>query len=338
MAILCHGSLTLENLDQHSRLVVLSSGESLGLLRWDHSVAPNQLGQNTTNSLDTKSERSDVEQKKVSSLLASFSRENTTLNSSTIRHSLIRVDALVRLLAVEVVLKELLNLGNTGRAADQDKLVNLILLQRRILENLLNRAKGLLEEIHAKLLELRTSNGLRQVRSIEERLDLNALLMSVRQSTLGTLNLTAKLLHSLLVFGGVLVRLLLEQFKDIIDNTTIEILSTQMSVTVGGDNLKNTVVDSEKRHIESATTKIENQDVFLATLVVQTVRNRSGSGFVNNTENVETGDSACILGSLTLGIIEISRHCNNGILDLASEEGLGNLLHLVQNHGRNLFR
>ena len=47
-----------------------------------------------------------------------------TLDSGTIGNGLIGVDGLVELLAVEVILEELLDLGDTGGAADQNDLVD----------------------------------------------------------------------------------------------------------------------------------------------------------------------------------------------------------------------
>ena len=53
---------------------------------------------------------------------------NLTLDSGTVGDGLIRVDGLVELLAVEVVLEKLLDLGDTGGATDQDDLVNTLKL------------------------------------------------------------------------------------------------------------------------------------------------------------------------------------------------------------------
>ena len=53
---------------------------------------------------------------------------NHTLDSGTIGDGLIGVDGLVELLAVEVVLEELLDLGDTGGTTDQDDLVNTLKL------------------------------------------------------------------------------------------------------------------------------------------------------------------------------------------------------------------
>ena len=48
-----------------------------------------------------------------------------------------------------------------------------------------------------------------------------------------------------------------------------------MSVTVGGHHLKDTVINGEKRDIESATTQVKHQDVLLSISLVQTVGNSS---------------------------------------------------------------
>ena len=52
---------------------------------------------------------------------------------------------------------------------------------------------------------------------------------------------------------------------------------TQMSISIGGDHLKHAVIDGEKGHIKGSTSKIKDQDVLLAFLLVQTVGNGSGS-------------------------------------------------------------
>ena len=69
----------------------------------------------------TKGQRADIDEKNT--LASLFTRENTTLDSGTVGNSLIGVDSLGRLLAVEVILEELLNLGNSGRSTNKDDLL-----------------------------------------------------------------------------------------------------------------------------------------------------------------------------------------------------------------------
>ena len=108
----------------------------------------------------------------------------------------------------------------------------------------------------------------------------------------------------------------------------IKIFTTKMSVTSSGNDLENTVINGKKRHIEGTTSQIEDNNILFSLLLVHTVSNSGSSGLIDDTENIQTGDESSILGGLTLGIIEISRDCDNGMLDLTTKVSLGNLLHL----------
>ncbi len=87
----------------------------------NNSVTGNELGHDSTSGLDTKSEGVDVNEDDITKGL--ITGKDTTLDSGTIGHSLIRVNALRRFL-VEVLLKELLNLGDTSGTADKDNLTS----------------------------------------------------------------------------------------------------------------------------------------------------------------------------------------------------------------------
>lgn len=98
-----------------------NDGAHLGLASRDNSVAGNQLGKDTTGGLNAEGKSGNIDKDDI--LSAFLSRENTTLDSSTIRNSLIGVNALRRLLATKEFLEELLDLGYTRRAADEYDLV-----------------------------------------------------------------------------------------------------------------------------------------------------------------------------------------------------------------------
>jgi hypothetical protein len=93
----------------------------LGLASRDNSVAGNQLGKDTTGCLNAEGKRGNIDQDDI--LSAFLSRENTTLDSSTISNSLIGVNALRRLFAAKEFLEKLLDLGYTRGAADEYDLV-----------------------------------------------------------------------------------------------------------------------------------------------------------------------------------------------------------------------
>lgn len=112
---------------------------------------------------------------------------------------------------------------------------------------------------------------------------------------------------------------------------------TEMSVTVGGLDFENTLLDFQNRNIEGTTTQVENSDNTVV-LLLQTVGESSSSRLVDNTEDVKTSDLASILGCLTLGVVEVCRNSNNGILDGLAEIVLGSLLHLSENKTADLRR
>ena len=181
-------TLTLEDLDQDTRLVVREGRENLGLLGGNGGVARNELGHHATSGLDTHGEGSDIEkQDLVGRLGAGVTRENGSLDGGTVGNSLIGVDGAVGLLTVEVVGDELLDTGNTGGTTDEDDLVDLALVDLGVGEDAVDRLDCGAEKILAQLLETGTGDGGVEVDTLEERVDLNGGLCGRREGTLGTL-------------------------------------------------------------------------------------------------------------------------------------------------------
>ena len=336
VVVLSHGALTLENLDEDDGLVIGSGGEDLGLLGGDSGTTLDEVGHDTTGGLDTKGKRVDIHEDDV--LSAGVTGENTTLNGSTVSNSLIGVDVLASLLS-EILLEHLLNLRDTSGTTNKDDVINVALLHLGVLQNLLNRLESLLEEVVVQLLELGAGEGLREVVTLVERLDFDLGSLLGRESTLGLLDLTLELTHSLSVLSDVDIVLLVVLLGEVVDNAVVEILTTKVSVTSGGLDLKNALLDGEDRNIESTTTEIVDENLaFLLVGLVEAVGESGGGGFVDDTENVETGDGTGVLGGSALSVVEVGGDGNNGVLDRLAEVALSNLLHLAKNHGRNLLR
>ena len=123
-----------------------------------------------------------------------------------------------------------------------------------------------------------------------------------------------------------------------VNKSVVEILSSQVSVTGSGLDLEDTLLNGQKRNIEGSTTKIEDENVALTLdLLVKTVGNGSSGWLVDNTEDVKSGDQAGILGSLTLGVVEVSWDSDDSVVNGSSEVSLSGLAHLDQDHGRDLL-
>ena len=160
--------LTLKNLDQHTRLVVGERGENLGLLGWDGGVSGDELGHLPTGGLDTQGQWRNIEEKDLGGRLGrSVTGENGSLDGSTVGNSLIRVDGLVGLLAIEVVGDEFLDSGDTGGTSDEDDLVDLGLVDLRISKDSIDWGGSGSEKVLAKLLETSAGDGGVEIDTLE---------------------------------------------------------------------------------------------------------------------------------------------------------------------------
>ena len=132
--------------------------------------------------------------------------------------------------------------------------------------------------------------------------------------------------------------LALKLINEVVNETVVKVLTTQVSVAGGGLDLEDTLLDSQERNIEGTTTKIEDEDVALTLdLLVETVGNGRSSGLVDDTEDVQAGDETSILGSLTLRVVEVGGDSNDSVIDSTTQVGLSSLSHLGQDHGGNLL-
>ena len=338
VVVLRAGTLTLEDLNQHTRLVVGEGREDLGLLGGDSGVALDEGSHDTTGSLNSERQRRNIEEKDLLSLGGSITSKDGGLDGSTVGNSLIGVDGLVGLLAVEEVGHELLDLGDTGRTTNEDDLVDGRLVDLGIAEDTLDGVHGGTEEVLAELLEASTGDRGVEINTLVERVDLDGGLSRRGQCALGPLASSAKTAEGTSVGGEVLLVLALELLDEVVDEAVVEILTTQVSVTSGGLDLEDTLLDGQKRHIESSTTEIEDEHVALTSgLLVKTVGDGSGGGLVDDTKDVETSDHTSILGGLTLRVVEVGRDGNDSVGDGTTEVGLSGLAHLGEDHGGDLL-
>jgi len=138
------------------------------------------------------------------------------------------------------------------------------------------------------------------------------------------------------------LRLALELSLEVVEQSVVKVLSTKVGVTGGGLDGEDTADNREERNIERSTSKVEDEDgALLFVLVVgrvETVRNGGGGGLVDDPENVEASNRTSVLGGETLGVVEVGRDGDDGLLDCLADLGLSSLLQLGKNHGRDLSR
>ncbi len=334
LVVLDELTLTLVDLDLDSGLEISGGGEDLGLLGGDGGVTVDQTGEDTAQGLNTEREGGNIEKEKVLDLTG----ENSTLNSSTDGDGLIGVDRLGGVTA-EDALDGLSDLGHAGHATDEDNLLNLLGLEVSILESLADGVDGAADERVNHLLKLSTGElhvdvlGARGVSSDEGQVNVG--LKGGRKLDLGLLGSLTDTLDSHAVTREIETRGLLEVGNHMADQMDIEILTTQVGVTVGRLDLKDTVLDLQDGDIEGTTAKIVDSDNAVS-LLLKTVGQSSSGRLVDDTKNVQTGNLTSILGALTLSIVEVGRDSDDGVLDGLGEVSLSSLLHFVEDEATNL--
>mmetsp|Transcript_4706 Transcript_4706/g.10345 ORF Transcript_4706/g.10345 Transcript_4706/m.10345 type:complete len:392 (+) Transcript_4706:682-1857(+) len=312
-------------------------GESLGFLGRDSSTTVDKLGHDSSDGFNTLGKRSDIQKKNFAGGITSFSGQNSSLDGSTVGDGFIGVDTLRRILSSEIFGNELLNLGNTSGSTDQHDFVDFTLAHIGIFHDTANRSHCLLKQIVVQFFESGPSQSLTEVVTFSEFFDFQTSLLLRRKGTLDTFDFLSKLLERTLVSGNIDIGLLLHHLDEVLHDTLIEIFSSQMGITVGGQNFKNSRVDGQQSDIECTSSKIENKDVGFTSGLVHTVGNCGSGRLVDDTFDLHSGNSTGILGCLTLGIVKVSRNGNNSVLDFLTQESFGGGLHLLKNHCGNFF-
>mmetsp|Transcript_8272 Transcript_8272/g.27507 ORF Transcript_8272/g.27507 Transcript_8272/m.27507 type:complete len:698 (+) Transcript_8272:103-2196(+) len=337
-------TFAFKDLDQHTRLVVRVRGEDLFLLGRNGGVSRDQHSHDTANGLETHGKRGNIEEEQVLHLFVAFARQNRRLHGGAVRDGFIRVDGLAQFLAVEEVGQERLNLRDTGRTTDQDDFVNLSLVKLGVAQALFNRVHALAEQIHVELFKASAGDGRVEVNTFEQRINFNGRLRGGRQRALGAFARGAKTAERLGVAGDVLLVLALELLHKVLQETSIEIFTTEVRITSRRLDFEDTFFDGQQRHIKGTTTEIKHQDALVLDdfavdfAAIETVRERRGGWLVDDTEHVEASNGTGILGLATLSVGEIRRDGNHSLGDRAAKLRLGGRLHLLQNHGGNLLR
>ncbi len=110
-----------------------------------------------------------------------------------------------------------------------------------------------------------------------------------------------------------------------------------MGIAIGGDHLKDAFMQLENGDVEgSAAEIVDRDDAFF--LAIETIRQGGGCRLIDQAQNFEAGHASRILGSLPLGIIEVSRHGDHCLGHRRAEITLRVPLELAQDVRGNFRR
>ena len=338
VVVLGHLTLALENLDQHTRLVVSVRGESLSLLGGDGGVSGDEDSHDTASGLNTLRKGRNIDKEEILDGFGAFAGEDCSLHGSTVGDSFVGVDGAVEGLAAEEVGEHGLDLGDTRGAANEHNLVHLTLGHVSVLEHVLHWGHALAELVHAKLLELGTRHVDVEVFTFGEGIAVDFGLMGRREGSLGLFALRSESSQRTVVSSDVNAGLLLELRHAEVDQDVVEIFTAEMGVTIRGLHFEDAVLNGEERHIKSATTKVENEHIALTLLLlVETVGDSGGGRLIDDSLHGEARNGASVLGGLSLRVVEVSGDSDHSGFDFLAQVSLSNLFHFVQHHRRDFL-
>src|ERR1700731_1209530 len=334
-AVFCQFAFTLENVDVDAGLTV--DAGSVKFLRASRyrGIARNNFCNRSAVSFDAEREGRDIEQQHGFDALV----ENIGLNGGPERHDFVGIQLDVRL-AIEKLLHGAANQRRARGAADKHDFVHLRGLELGVRERLLDGPHSALnhganEGVERTAGEFMNEHfAVRQRETKRGRLRFGKPMLYVDQRF-------AKFLRQFAMRRKVDFIVLENQFVGERLQQIVDVVAAQVRVAIGGKNLEDIAIGRgdqlEDGNVECASAKIVNGN-FAALFFVEAIGQRGRSGFVDETENFEAGNSPAVLGGLALRIIEIGRYGDDGAVDGFAEMRFCPVFQLAKNESGNFRR
>ena len=119
------------------------------------------------------------------------------------------------------------------------------------------------------------------------------------------------------------------------DDRAVEVVSAQVRVAVRGQDLEDPVLHPQNGDVERPAAEVVDRDQALAN-ALEAVGQRRRGRLVDDAHDIEAGDATGVLGRLTLAVVEVRGHRDDGLLDRLAEVRLGALLERLQHDRRDL--
>jgi hypothetical protein len=214
------------------------------------------------------------------------------------------------------------------RAADHHHAVDVFDARVGVAHRLADRIHRLADQMLRDLDELGgRDRHLHQLARLQDRLD--RCFFVRRQQFLGLAGLDHQR-------RGVLVRQRRQArlFHDPAEQAMVEIVAAQGRIAAGRQHFEHAFGQLEDRDVEGATAQvIHGVHAFLA--LVEAIRDGGGGRLGQQAQDVQAGQLGRILGGLTLCIVEVGRHRDDGAHEVVAQRIFGALAQRGQNLGRD---
>ena len=261
--------------------------------------------------------------------------EGSAAEGTTAGNGLILVQGEGQVLA-EVVGEGLLDGGDTGAATDHLNLVDVLSLELGLREGLLDGSGQAIKEGLDHLLELITLQHGTDIGVIHEGLDAHGCLGVSRQDLLELLGGDQGTRPGLGVGVDVDLELLLELNGEVLGESLVEVTTTKVTVVGGRLDVELTLAELDDGGSVVGVTNVNEHDaagLLLRAGEVQlgdTPAESGGSGVVDETEDVETGNVTGVNHSAALHIGEPSGNTDGNVGDRKTQLLGGDVLDLAE--------
>ncbi|KAK3910980.1 NAD-specific glutamate dehydrogenase [Frankliniella fusca] len=210
------------------------------------------------------------------------------------------------------------------------------------------------EQVCAEVLEARPGDGCRVADAVTREEERGLGLGQGRKLALGQLARGAEVLHGLQVhlrdavlgvdvLPGTQGEELIKppswtHLHEVLDEADVKILSSQVRVSVRGQHGEVGALDPHDGHVEGAAAQVEDEhDAARGRHLVKAVGDGRGRGLVDDGHHLEAGDLAGVDRGLSLTLVEVGGHRDNGLGHLLAQEAPCRLLERPQHHGGDLL-
>ncbi|MNS28348.1 NAD-specific glutamate dehydrogenase [compost metagenome] len=117
----------------------------------------------------------------------------------------------------------------------------------------------------------------------------------------------------------------------------VEVVAAEGRIAAGRQHFKHTTAEAQNGDIKGAATEIVNGNHPFLT-GVEAVGNRRSGRFVEQAQNVQARQTCSVFGTLTLGIVEVSRNRDHHAVQLAFKRCRRTRRQRFENIGRDANR
>ena len=256
-AILREFALALHDMNRDVGLTFDAGGEVLGCRLRNRRITMNDLYDATAERLDTERERSYVEQQHF---LSGFraATENVGLHGRAECHNFVGIQVRVWH-TLELLFYQAAYERNARGAADENHLVNLIRGKGSIFHGLPDRTKRAIGDGFYELLKLRARDGALILRALGQH-EVERCFGLRGQCNFRVDDSRANGLHSFAALVKVEAEITVNVVERNADQQVVDVVSAEMRVTVGGDDLEDAFVQLEDRDVERAAAKVVDRN------------------------------------------------------------------------------